>query len=108
MVRGVKQCLESNPIPARNAWKAQTKPCVLQDPETTQETDPDLPFSGMGQQWPAAGTGALAATDQGGMVYNISPLGGGCHQPHHRATEQMTHKLENNYTKDVLALLQKF
>ena len=27
---------------------------------------------------------------------------------HYRATEQMTHKLENNYTKDVLALLQKF
>ena len=25
-----------------------------------------------------------------------------------RATEQMTHNLENNYTKEVLALLQKF
>jgi len=35
--------------------------------------------SGMGQQWPTAGTGALAATDQGGMVYDISPLRGGCH-----------------------------
>ena len=26
----------------------------------------------------------------------------------HRVTEQTTHKLENNYTKEVLALLQKF
>ena len=28
--------------------------------------------------------------------------------PHHRATEQMTHKLQNNYSKEILALLRKF
>ena len=39
---------------------------------------------------------------------DISPLGGGRHEPHHRATKQMTHKLKNNYTKEVFALLQKF
>ena len=49
----------------------------------------------MGQQWPAAGTGALAAADLGGAV---------C-EPHHRATEQTTHNLESNYTKEVLSLL---
>ena len=52
----------------------------------------------MGQQWPGTGTGALAAADLEGMV---------C-EPHHRAPEQTTHKLENNYMKEVLALLQKF
>ena len=49
----------------------------------------------MGQQWPGLGTGALAAADLGGMA---------C-EPHHRTTEQTTHKLENNYPKEVLALL---
>ena len=31
---GAKLHLESNPIPTRDAWRAQTKPCVHQDPET--------------------------------------------------------------------------
>ena len=44
----------------------------------------------MGQQWPAAGTGALAAADLGGAV---------C-EPHHRAMEKTS-----NYTKEVLSLL---
>ena len=35
-------------------------------------------------------------TDLGAKVYGISPLGRGHHLPHHKATEQMTHKLENN------------
>ena len=28
-VGGAKSHLESNPIPARDAWRAQTKPCVF-------------------------------------------------------------------------------
>ena len=52
----------------------------------------------MGQQWPATGTGALAAADLGGTAF----------ETHHKATEQTTHKLENNYTKEFLAVLQKF
>ena len=48
---------------------------------------------------------ALAAADLGGLACGISPFGGGHHQLHCRAAEQMTHKLENNYTKEVLALL---
>ena len=53
---------------------------------------------GMGHQLPAMGTGPLAAADLGGV---------GC-EPHHRTTEQTTHKLENSYTKEVFALLRKF
>ena len=45
MVGGAKSCLESNPIPTRDTWRAQTKPCVHQDPETPTETEPDLPLS---------------------------------------------------------------
>ena len=55
----------------------------------------------MFQQWPAVGTGALAAAILGGMVCGVSPLGGG----HYRDAEQMTHTLENNYTKEVLTPL---
>ena len=66
-----------------------------QDTGTPQETEPDLPLSaecsygGTGWPWPAAGTGALGAAYLGGMA---------C-EPPHRATEQTTHKLEDNYTK---------
>ena len=69
-----------------------------QDPGTPQETEPDLPLSveysygGTGRPWPATGTGALGAAYLGGMA---------C-EPPHRATEQTTHKLEDNYTKKFL------
>ena len=35
--------LESNPIPARHIWRAQTKLCAHQDPGTPQR-QPDLPL----------------------------------------------------------------
>ena len=44
-VWGAKFCLESNPIPARDDGKAQTKPCAHQDPRTPQETESQLPLS---------------------------------------------------------------
>ena len=44
------------------------KPCAHQEPETPQ-TEPELYLSvscrGTGQQWPAAGAGALSAADLG-------------------------------------------
>ena len=92
--------------------ESSNKTLCAPGPRDPTETEPDLPLSvsygGMGQQWPVTGTGALAAADLGGTVCGITTHGGGGHQPHHRATEQMTHKLENNYIKEVLALLQKF
>ena len=36
---------ESNLIPARDTWRAQTKPYVHQDPGTPEETEPDLSLS---------------------------------------------------------------
>jgi len=56
---------------------------------------------GTGQQRPATGTGVLPAADLGHAVCGISPLGGGRHQPQHRATKHTTHKLQNNYTKEI-------
>ena len=61
----------------------------------------------MGQQWPVAGTGVLAGAVLGGMACGINPLGGGRHQPYQRANGWAIYKLENNYTKEVLALLWK-
>ena len=36
MVGGAKSHLESNPMPARDTWRAQTKPCVYQGPGAPQ------------------------------------------------------------------------
>ena len=42
------------------------------------------------------------------MQCGLSPLGGGYHYPHHKATKQMTQQLQNNYTKEILPMLRKF
>ena len=46
MVRRAKSCLESNPTPTRNAWRAQTKLVCTRTQEkgavTPQKTDLDL------------------------------------------------------------------
>ena len=39
MVGGAKLHLESNPIPTRDTWRAQTKLCA---PGDVTETEPDL------------------------------------------------------------------
>ena len=41
----MKWHLELNPIPTKEAPRAQTKPCVHQNPGTPQEAEPDLPLS---------------------------------------------------------------
>ena len=60
---------------------------------------------GVDQQWPATGTGALAAAVLGGTVCGLSLLRGGRHEPHLRAMRWVIHKLEINYTKEDLPLL---
>ena len=42
MIGGAKLHLESNPIPTRDVWGDQTKPCASGDPT---ETEPDLPLN---------------------------------------------------------------
>ena len=60
--------LESNPIPARDAQRAQTN-LVHTGPRDPSETESELCLSvssgGMGQKWTAAGAAALGAVDLG-------------------------------------------
>ena len=63
-VRAVKSRLEPNPIPARDAWRAQTKSWPHQDPGTPQrlsQTCVWVSCRGMGQPWPTTGAGPLGA-----------------------------------------------
>ena len=105
IVGGAKSHLEPNPIPARDTQRAQTKLCVRQNPETPQRLCRpgfeclNVSCRGTARQQPTAGAGALGAATLAYRPYGISPLGKGHHQPHHRASEQMIHKLQNNYTK---------
>ena len=57
--------LESNPIPTRGAWRAQTIPCALQEaPERLRQTCLlGVSCRGTDEQWPAAGAGALDRAD---------------------------------------------
>ena len=68
MVEGAKSHLESNPIPARDSM-GSNQTCVHQRPRDPTDTEPELSLSvsceGTGQQWAAAGAGALDAADLG-------------------------------------------
>ena len=48
----------------------------------------------------------MAAADLCHPAWGISHLGGGHNWPHHTATEQRNHTLQNNYTKEILTLLR--
>ena len=110
-VGGAKSHLESNPIPARDTRGAPTKPCVYQDSVTLQRLSQNCVDCLLWKYRSAVaycrgrGSGCrnLDHTDCG-----ISPLGGGHHEPYHTGIEQMTHKLQNNYTKEIIMLLRKF
>ena len=71
--------LESNPIPTRDAQRAQTKPCVRGRPhrDWTRHDFECLSVScrGTGQQWPARGRDSGCCRPG----YGISTLGGGRH-----------------------------
>ena len=87
MVVEVTSHLESNLIPTRDAWRAQTKLCVHQDQgkgALTPTRDGATPAfeclkvfcGGMSQQWSAMETEALATAVLGGTSCGISPLKG--------------------------------
>ena len=83
MIEGVKLCLESNPMPVRDAQSVQTKPWVHQDKKTPQK----LSQTCLGvfdcllqrQRWPSWRTGNLHASKLGHPVYGINPPEGGQH-----------------------------
>ena len=55
---------------------------------------------GTGQPWPASGAGALGATVLGvaqALLEHVAIT-------HNKAAEQMTHKLQKKYTKEIIAL----
>ena len=68
---------------------------------TPEETDPDLPIGV--QESPEVVAWVSSGLLQGwGVEYGSACMGhfeGGCHGPHYRAVEQMTHKLQDNSTK---------
>ena len=72
-VGGVKSSLDSNPIPTRDAQRAQTN-LVCTRTRGPTETEAELYLSiscgGIGHQWTAAGAGALGAADLG-MAYAL-------------------------------------
>ena len=74
--RSPKMALESNPIPARDAQRAQKKPCVHQDPETPQSLSQPM-FECLLQRYRSA---VDCCRDRGSEYsrpgYGISPLGG--------------------------------
>ena len=59
MVEGAKSHLGSNPIPPRDAQRAQI--LCAPGPRGSKDTEPEVCLSvscrGTGQQWPAAGAG---------------------------------------------------
>ena len=66
--------------------EGSNKTLCIPGPRDPTETEPELPFEclhvfcgGTGQQWPAAGAGALGAADLDHTACGKSPLGGGCH-----------------------------
>ena len=82
MAGGAKSHLESNPIPARDDCKAQTRTQGPQMRDWARPTFECLCIScgGACQQWPIARKGALAAADLGSMP---------C-EPHHRAPNRQS------------------
>ena len=81
MVGGAKSCLESNPIPTRDSWRAQTNlVCTRTQIPCRDWARPVCEcllwrYGSVGQQWTATGAGALGAVD----LCGIRSLGRGRH-----------------------------
>ena len=103
MVGGAKLHLESNPIPTGEVWRAQTKPCVHQVLGAPQRLSQTCLWVYECLLW-RHGSAVACCMDRGsGFSRPGSPS-----VSRHRATKQMTHKLQNNYAKEILTLLRKF
>ena len=105
MLGGVKLCLESNPIHAKDVQRAQTKPCVHQDPGE-RSSDPTIDWlrlacecpgvsSGGVGRWPAAGLGALSAAVHAGTFWRRWHY---LHHLHHSLVSSQTTGREHSPT----------
>ena len=110
MVGGVKSRLESNPKPTRHL-EGSNKTLSAPGPRDPTRDWGRSAFEclsvswGMGQLWPAMGTGALATADLGGVVCGISPFEGGSHCHHYPIKEEtQPHPLTENWIKDYWTL----
>ena len=82
-VGGAKSCFQSNCKPARDTWRVKQN-LVHTRTQRPQRDGTKSAFDclsvscwGMGQQWPATETEALAAADPEHAACSISPLRGG-------------------------------
>ena len=88
MVGGVKSLLESNPIPTRDAQRAQTYLVCTKTQEkgavTPQDTDPDLPM-GVQESLVEAWVGSGLLQGWGSEYSNacMRPFAGGLHYLHY-------------------------
>ena len=114
MVGGAKITFGIKPHICQRCSEGANKTLCTQDPGTPQRLSQtsceclSVSCRDGGMAVATAGMGALPAADLGGAACGLGPRGGDCHHLHHGATEQTTHKLQNNYAKEVLALLQTF
>ena len=77
---GAKLCLESNPIPTRDTWRAQTKPCVHQGtPQKLSQTCLWVSECLLQRHGSAVDCHRGRGSGCSRPKYGISPLGGGCH-----------------------------
>ena len=83
------------PYTSRRRLEVLSKTLCPPGPRGPTETETDMPLSEL----------VLACCRNWGSGCSRP---GSCSITHHRATKQMTHKLQNDYTKEILALLRKF
>ena len=103
--------LRIKPHTCQRCLESSNKTLCASGPKDATETVSDPCLSLLQRYGPAVtcrrGRGS-GCSYLGHAACGISPLGGNHHLPHHKAIEQMTHKLRNNYTKEILGLLRKF
>ena len=100
------------PIPVKDTGKTQTKPCVPR----AQRPPIDIARPAFECLLQRHGSAVACPRDRGSGCSRPGRHGSVWHKcswkrlplPHHKATKQTTHKLENNYIKEVLTLLWKF
>ena len=110
MASRAQSCLKSNLIPWRDAWREQTKSWKEHWPP--QKTKSDLPLSiwvSPAESWVRSGLpwgqGLWQQQSWEAWHCGTSHPRRGRHLSHYRAAEQTTHRLGNNYSKEVQALL---